>query len=1556
MLKKNYPGKFANAAAAMPAEEYHRFQDLLHLNQQAQAKAQQCFENLIKVKMKQQQQQQQQQQRSQAEASYAYDQARSPVQQQQQQPHRSNTIKNALGIGGHSHKNRHTANKSNSSNYHIHQQQTLNSSKLSSSYNRHHSRKNTGSSSNHHYRYLHKQQSSIPFSDRYMSPPSSTDSKYSNGKYKYRSDLDHVSSFDEEEEEDDDDVDNDNDNDDLYSISSHTSHSSHSLDPYGADADLDGSAQDMSPIHSYAESVEPDKLYRREQSHKQRQTQKDTVNLEQQPSRCRDVDDKFAKPNRRHPPNINTNIKYYNPGVQLKPSTNTSSNNNNLGEPLPAGATHNFSKKLVAKNLFSPTAKIVTVPSLLITQDSSSSSAGYDLAPPPMAKSSAAASFFTSSTTTLTSIASAAAANSNSNNNNNTNIGNGNNNSNGKIAQTNIREFDPLGLGADAVEVIEDNNLPRTPMAEISSHFNNSPYYKNNGAEAKTNGNGNGNGIQLRHSRTTPGSLHALFKATGGDEFAPYYIKNFNHINNQSTSSTNNLLTRSPSEGHLPHASRLSSTGAPSSPSISISISISSISTNSTNFGHNKLDGGGGGGGGIFSSLTNANTSNLNANNGNALFTPPMLTRDAFTGGNQPTSNNKFKAFSEELKKEREQKVNSELWALKAAIQADEKEIEKEDATRTNLDICNSKTITDDIREGPNDSSKKHCDAEDMFAADDDTESPHKNKNNSKLQARSPQHLGLLGQELFVPSPGPTSPVYDDNTINSETNDNSNFSHPDHENFMPPSASKHFHNNSDSTSEYSGKSHYTLPVKYDGGFVDASKVPLPQGAHTLNGGQQQQQQQQQQQNKTLTGKPEPAQVHHQKSQNTSRQLATGQPHKHMLQKYNDHQQQPLHSASQKTTKLSISEQTLAKEQQRQAQQLQRKMSGKKQKKIAELKSTIKVTNQAAPLMKIIHHNDENAKFNFPNGINTAQTSLKTVVNSSVTSPTVSAAAGATSPTLAFNFANRVTSPAASYFACNPFSPSALTPTGGSMQQQQQQHMSQSPYPPDQPLQLMHRLNTRSRRGHAASRGSRSNSTTNANNAGANGSSGSSQHGNYYAAISYNTGGDGNAKTNATSTGAAPRSRSRSRSHSGSRSHSNSPTSPYAYASDHNKNKRSSSSSNSKKRLKDRIERVVKNHPRDVDERACREILTLALHRNLNTNWQDISGLNAIKKSLKESIIYPCLRPDLFGGLIEPTQSMLLYGPTGNGKLMIAKAIAKESKCLSLILSAQSLLTFQDSSSSTSGSSFDKNYGEKLIRALFYLAKQLAPAVVFIDDIDLIFAKNAGTLRLKATFLREWSQLEASAASAASAAVDSPLVAGTPASTATNTPISEDFNVCGSAGLGSTSAATSPRVLLLAATSRPWVIMDEPCLRIFSNKQYVPLPDFETRRALIKKLVMIHHTKNGANQQQQQQQQLSNQDQQEQSQQLAKCKVTDIDLRILSTMTNGFSSADLTKLAKEAALLPIRELGDELMKVPKGQQLRGLEMADFKKALTVVLKSIDIATIQRFENWSSKFAK
>lgn len=120
--------------------------------------------------------------------------------------------------------------------------------------------------------------------------------------------------------------------------------------------------------------------------------------------------------------------------------------------------------------------------------------------------------------------------------------------------------------------------------------------------------------------------------------------------------------------------------------------------------------------------------------------------------------------------------------------------------------------------------------------------------------------------------------------------------------------------------------------------------------------------------------------------------------------------------------------------------------------------------------------------------------------------------------------------------------------------------------------------------------------------------------------------------------------------------------------------------------------------------------------------------------------------------------------------------------------------------------------------------------------------------------------------------------------------------------------------------------------------------------------MIHHTKNGANQQQQQQQQLSNQDQQEQSQQLAKCKVTDIDLRILSTMTNGFSSADLTKLAKEAALLPIRELGDELMKVPKGQQLRGLEMADFKKALTVVLKSIDIATIQRFENWSSKFAK
>lgn len=129
-----------------------------------------------------------------------------------------------------------------------------------------------------------------------------------------------------------------------------------------------------------------------------------------------------------------------------------------------------------------------------------------------------------------------------------------------------------------------------------------------------------------------------------------------------------------------------------------------------------------------------------------------------------------------------------------------------------------------------------------------------------------------------------------------------------------------------------------------------------------------------------------------------------------------------------------------------------------------------------------------------------------------------------------------------------------------------------------------------------------------------------------------------------------------------------------------------------------------------------------------------------------------------------------------------------------------------------------------------------------------------------------------------------------------------------------------RVLLLATTNKPWVI-DEASCEMFGNKQYIAIPDFETRNAFFKDLVNT-------------QQQYS---------------LKDVDFRILSTMTSGYSIDDMLRLVKEASMGPLRQLGDDLITTSK-QDIRPVGMQDFHNGLRVVKKSASMDTIQRFENW------
>lgn len=148
-----------------------------------------------------------------------------------------------------------------------------------------------------------------------------------------------------------------------------------------------------------------------------------------------------------------------------------------------------------------------------------------------------------------------------------------------------------------------------------------------------------------------------------------------------------------------------------------------------------------------------------------------------------------------------------------------------------------------------------------------------------------------------------------------------------------------------------------------------------------------------------------------------------------------------------------------------------------------------------------------------------------------------------------------------------------------------------------------------------------------------------------------------------------------------------------------------------------------NIPDDLKERILAEIVD----SKPQIKFSDIIGLESAKQIIKEIIILPSIRPDLFTGLRSPPRGMLLFGPPGTGKTMLAKAVATECKCTFFNISASSL------TSKYVGES------EKLVRALFTLAFSKEPSVIFIDELDSLLSKrgdndNESSKRLKTEFL------------------------------------------------------------------------------------------------------------------------------------------------------------------------------------------------------------------------------
>ncbi|PIA44436.1 hypothetical protein AQUCO_01700199v1 [Aquilegia coerulea] len=187
--------------------------------------------------------------------------------------------------------------------------------------------------------------------------------------------------------------------------------------------------------------------------------------------------------------------------------------------------------------------------------------------------------------------------------------------------------------------------------------------------------------------------------------------------------------------------------------------------------------------------------------------------------------------------------------------------------------------------------------------------------------------------------------------------------------------------------------------------------------------------------------------------------------------------------------------------------------------------------------------------------------------------------------------------------------------------------------------------------------------------------------------------------------------------------------------------------------------------------------------DIGVTFDDIGALENVKDTLKELVMLPLQRPELFckGQLTKPCKGILLFGPPGTGKTMLAKAVATEAGANFINISMSSI------TSKWFGE------GEKYVKALFSLASKIAPSVIFVDEVDSMLGRreNPGEheamRKMKNEFMINWDGLR---------------------------------------------TKDKERVLVLAATNRPFDL-DEAVIRRLPRRLMVNLPDAANREKILR---------------------------------------------------------------------------------------------------------------------------